>query len=306
MKPEFDRETDALLRDHARRGGAAPFTHDRFSPRRATAFAEHLDADELSAFAENAAPEAARARFLSHIADCDDCRRAATGLALAANAAPARDEPGAAREKIVTAASWRAWLAALVAPGAWRYAMPVVALLGVGVVALVLMKQVPLNDLGAARQVESLPESSNAVEPEQQAKVANDQTQSAQTATRTQTYDAPAVAAGEAARREAAPDSPRPARGKTSRSAAPKPTRTRPPRRARSPGASSAGRATPGSTPVTTPRRRRPSCAATPNSTARSSPTSRNSVGSPTRSAARSSSSGRGARTGSSRKSRER
>jgi hypothetical protein len=211
MKPEFDRETDALLRDHARRGGAraagdgaASFARDGLSSDRGVAFAEHLDADELNAFAENAAPEAARARFLSHIADCDDCRRAATGLALAANAALARDEPQVSKEKIA-AASWRAWLAALFAPGAWRYAMPVVALLGVGVVALVLMKQVPLDNRGAAPQGEAQLANANSAEQGQRATVFADKQQPAQTSTQPQTHaaaDAPA-ATNEVARRDA-------------------------------------------------------------------------------------------------------
>ena len=78
MKSELDREMDALLRGHARRNNA-----------RGAAGAEepvaHLDADELSAFAENTLPEAARARYASHLADCDDCRSIATQVALAAN-----------------------------------------------------------------------------------------------------------------------------------------------------------------------------------------------------------------------------
>jgi hypothetical protein len=211
MKPELDRETDALLRSHARRGGAragdgaSAFARDGLSPDRAIA-AEHLDADELNAFAENAAPEAARTRYLSHLADCDDCRRAATTLALAANVAPARDEPAVSGEKIV-AAPRRAWLAALFAPGAWRYAMPVVALLGVGVVALVLMKQVPRDKQGVVRQDESQPANSTAAGQGQSAEgVAVDQR--AQPPAQTQannatTNDATVATRGEVARRDA-------------------------------------------------------------------------------------------------------
>ena len=44
---------------------------------------DHLDADELNAFAEGALPAAARSRYVSHLADCDDCRRAVTELAAA-------------------------------------------------------------------------------------------------------------------------------------------------------------------------------------------------------------------------------
>jgi hypothetical protein len=205
MKPEFDKETDALLRDHARRGvvrardGAASFAREGLSPDRGIASAEHLDADELNAFAENAAPEAARSRYLSHLADCDDCRRAATTLALAANVALARDEPEALKEKIV-ATSWRARLTALFAPGAWRYAMPVVALLCVGVVAVVMMRRVPLSNRETARQDEAQRSNSNVAEQEQTA-TGIAARQSAESPAQTRTYDAPSTPSGEVAQR---------------------------------------------------------------------------------------------------------
>src|SRR5438128_4352945 len=44
----------------------------------------HLDADELNAFAEGALSSVARARYVSHLADCDHCRQLATQLTLAA------------------------------------------------------------------------------------------------------------------------------------------------------------------------------------------------------------------------------
>lgn len=204
MKPEFDKETDALLRNHARRGvvrardGAASFAREGLSSDRVIAAAEHLDADELNAFAENAAPEAARSRYLSHLADCDDCRRAATTLALAANVALARDEPEALQEKIV-AASWRARLAALFAPGAWRYAMPVVALLCVGVVAVVMMRRVPLNNREMGQQGEAQLSNSNVAEQHQTATGVGTQ-QSAQSPAQTKNSDASATPSGEVAR----------------------------------------------------------------------------------------------------------
>src|SRR5450759_3032863 len=61
---------------------------------------EHLDADEFNAFAEGSLPEAARARYVSHLADCDDCRKVVSQLAIssgavvAAEATRAADSPG--------------------------------------------------------------------------------------------------------------------------------------------------------------------------------------------------------------------
>ncbi len=62
MEFEFDKEIDAILRK-ARVGEAV------------ASFDSHLDADEISAFTENALPELARARFASHFADCTRCRK---------------------------------------------------------------------------------------------------------------------------------------------------------------------------------------------------------------------------------------
>src|ERR1700674_4495442 len=72
MKPE-DSQIDVLLK---RYGGHA----------KSGVTAAHLDADELNAFAERSAPAAARSRYLSHLAECDDCRKLATQLSIAAGA----------------------------------------------------------------------------------------------------------------------------------------------------------------------------------------------------------------------------
>lgn len=64
MEYNFDKEIDILLRQAARGGGIES----------ANAAGAHLDADEISMFAENAMPERARARAVKHFAECDDCR----------------------------------------------------------------------------------------------------------------------------------------------------------------------------------------------------------------------------------------
>lgn len=62
MEFEFDKEIDAILRKA--RGNEV-----------VTSFDSHLDADEISAFAENALPETARQRGMTHLADCTRCRK---------------------------------------------------------------------------------------------------------------------------------------------------------------------------------------------------------------------------------------
>ena len=160
MKPEFDRQFDSLLREHARRAGGsasreggAPAAEGRSSEREMTA-AAHLDADELSAFAENALPASARARHTAHLADCGDCRRLVSQIALASGVADEieRREPSVAVGLTAGAAAspaWRERLASLLRPGAWRYAMPLAALLVVSAAVLVLMNGRRRADLGS-------------------------------------------------------------------------------------------------------------------------------------------------------------
>ena len=70
MELEFDKEIDALMRKGAAGIGVTPNVGQ----------GTHLDADELSAFAENAMPEKTRALYMRHLADCDRCRKILSGL----------------------------------------------------------------------------------------------------------------------------------------------------------------------------------------------------------------------------------
>lgn len=47
---------------------------------------EHLDADELNAFAEGSLPASARSRYVSHLVDCDNCRQIVSQLAISSGA----------------------------------------------------------------------------------------------------------------------------------------------------------------------------------------------------------------------------
>lgn len=76
MEFELDKEIDSLLR-RAARGGEAAF--DGQNPQSFSADRNqkslHLDADEISLFAENALPVKTRPRVTAHLADCDRCRK---------------------------------------------------------------------------------------------------------------------------------------------------------------------------------------------------------------------------------------
>ncbi|HEV2706488.1 MAG TPA: zf-HC2 domain-containing protein [Pyrinomonadaceae bacterium] len=142
MKSEFDKEIDALLRRATRD------TARREDPLRAAVSVEdataHLDADELSAYAENALPQTTRTRYMAHLADCDRCRRLATSIALASNVALKSDEKtdahALAPSETAAASGWRARLAALFAPRTLGYALPVLAVCIVAFIAFIALR----------------------------------------------------------------------------------------------------------------------------------------------------------------------
>jgi hypothetical protein len=69
MEVDFDKQIDTILRDLAKGNFAAEAL-----PK------SHLEADEFSAFAENALPAKARLRVTEHLADCSKCRKILTTL----------------------------------------------------------------------------------------------------------------------------------------------------------------------------------------------------------------------------------
>ena len=97
MEFEFDKEIDAILRK-ARENEFAFAGNPK---------SLHLDADEISAFAENALPEKAKGLYMAHLADCDRCRRILSNI-ISLNS-EAENVPAfvAAEEKILVAnAPW--------------------------------------------------------------------------------------------------------------------------------------------------------------------------------------------------------
>jgi hypothetical protein len=126
---------EMLLRRHARRN-ASPMA-EATSGAAPTRQAVHMDADELSAYAEGALPERARNRYSMHLADCDMCRRVLTDLVTSAGIAPG-DVEGAAHTVNAPVRSWRGWLAALFAPRVMRFAAPALALCAFVAIVLVV------------------------------------------------------------------------------------------------------------------------------------------------------------------------
>ncbi|MDX6530173.1 MAG: hypothetical protein QOH41_2463 [Blastocatellia bacterium] len=141
-----DAQMDVLLRRYAGKShGNSP--------------TEHLDADELNAFAEGSLPEAARARYVSHLVDCDNCRQIISQLAingstvLAAEASTAPERSGY---------SWWKRLGGLFSPMTLRYAAFAIVLITAGIVVLFVTRQRPAPAL-IAQNEQANPES--AVKP---------------------------------------------------------------------------------------------------------------------------------------------
>jgi hypothetical protein len=72
MEFEFDKEMDALLRQAAQ--GEAAFTANNPKSKIQNPKSLHLDADEISLFAENSLPKTLRENAVAHFSNCDRCR----------------------------------------------------------------------------------------------------------------------------------------------------------------------------------------------------------------------------------------
>lgn len=118
MKQETNKEMDLLLRRLSRRqDGAMPDADPRI-------IGEHLDADELSSYAENALPAAARARYTEHLAECTGCRELIVQLTsslgfVAVGETVKASEPSGLRN----------FLANLFSPMVLRYSIPALGLI---------------------------------------------------------------------------------------------------------------------------------------------------------------------------------
>ena len=123
MRQETNKEIDLLLRRLSRRQGAtAPDSN-------------HLDADELSSYAENALPAAARMRYTEHLAECSRCRELVVQLSSAAGVVVAEETA-----RVSAPSGLRKFLASLFSPMVLRYAVPALGLIVVAVIGFTLFR----------------------------------------------------------------------------------------------------------------------------------------------------------------------
>jgi hypothetical protein len=123
MKQETNNEMDLLLRRLGRRDDAAV-------PE------DHLDVDELSAYAENALPATARARYTMHLAECSRCRSLVAQLSSSAGVVAATDTAA-----IPEPSGFRKFLASLFTPMVLRYAAPALGLILVAVIGFTVLRR---------------------------------------------------------------------------------------------------------------------------------------------------------------------
>jgi len=130
MRQETNNEIDLLLRRLSRGRHATAPDGDLHDHR------NHLDADELNSYAENALPAAARARYTEHLAECSRCRELVVQLSSAAGVVLA-EEPS----RVSAPSGLRKFLASLFSPMVLRYAVPALGLIVVAVIGLTVFRR---------------------------------------------------------------------------------------------------------------------------------------------------------------------
>src|SRR6185369_15200592 len=141
MKQETNNEMDLLLRRLGRRPD--------ISVTDGNGDVEHLDADELSAYAENVLPAAARARYTEHLAECTRCRELVAQLSSSAGVVPAVEAV-----KAPVPSALRKFLASLVSPLVLRYAVPALGLIVVAAIGLFVSRSKQNENRSVAQNVD--------------------------------------------------------------------------------------------------------------------------------------------------------
>ena len=129
MKQQTNNEIDLLLRRLSQRQRGSVSDADLHVD------SDHLDADELSAYAENALPAAARMRYTEHLADCSKCRELVVQLSASVPAVAARDTVSAP-----VPSGLRGFLASFFSPMVLRYAVPALGLIVVAAIGFIAFR----------------------------------------------------------------------------------------------------------------------------------------------------------------------
>ena len=136
MDFEFDKEMDALLRQAAQGETAFAASNPKSKIRNPKSL--HLDADEISLFAENALPKKLRGNAVAHFADCDRCRKILSDLILLNSA----NEVVHTNENKEITAPTISWYRKLFAFPNLAYTLGALVLVFSGLVAFTVLKSV--------------------------------------------------------------------------------------------------------------------------------------------------------------------
>jgi len=147
MEHEFDKEMDALLRKAAPPSGVLPGDAAKL----------HLDADELTAFAENALPEKSRRIYTQHLAECDPCRKTLSNFILL----HAEAEPAMATAAVPVVAVSVPWYRKLFATRNLAYTMSALVLVFGGLLGIIVLQN---SYLGEGTSVSQMPEEQSVVD----------------------------------------------------------------------------------------------------------------------------------------------
>ena len=122
MRQEANNEMDLLLRRLGRQ-------------QQTSASGDHLDADELSSYAENVLPPAARARYSEHLAECTRCRDLVVQLSSSAGVVVAQETA-----QVSAPSALRKFLASIFSPMVLRYAVPALGLVIVAAIGFMVSR----------------------------------------------------------------------------------------------------------------------------------------------------------------------
>jgi hypothetical protein len=129
MKQETNNEIDLLLRRLGRRQGVPATNGDSHND------SDHLDADELSSYAENVLPAASRARYTEHLAQCSRCRELVVQLSGSVTVVAAKEPSTVAGPSALAK-----FLANLFSPMVLRYAAPALVLIVAAAIGVVVLR----------------------------------------------------------------------------------------------------------------------------------------------------------------------
>lgn len=125
MRQESNNEMDLLLRRLGRQ-------------QETSATSDHLDADELSSFAENVLPPAARARYTEHLAECARCRDLVVQLSSSAGVVVAQETA-----RVSEPSALKKFLASFFSPTVLRYAVPALGLVVIAAIGFMVSRREP-------------------------------------------------------------------------------------------------------------------------------------------------------------------